>query len=100
MQEEITEQRILVEQIIALCERVRQLNKEIKDEEFHTDLQCIIGQHRHTFEEQGVTNHDECISYTCVTGSFGGVTGGMIFLCHVNDLFKASIIEVAKSVLL
>lgn len=74
MQQEIIESRKLVDELIKLGNRISDLNQLIPDENFQVDMVCIIGQHRHTFEEQGVTDHANCVSSHLVIGSFEGVT--------------------------
>lgn len=56
-------------------------------------------QHRHSFEEQKVISHDECISYTGITGSFEGVTGGLMNLANEDVMFRESILITSRYIL-
>lgn len=80
----IIEQRKLVDEVIEKLTRISDLNEQIKDENFITDIVCLIGQHRHDFEEQGVADHRECITSLFHTGSNEGNCGLMMFFGMKN----------------
>lgn len=93
MQPEILRQRELLDQLLPIVEELGSLNSKIKDEEFRTDILISICQHRHTFEEQNVTDHADCVNFRAMGGSFAGVCGGL--MCHSDDdpQFKEMIIQ-------
>lgn len=75
MQPEILRQREIVNEMMLLATELQELNKKIPDMHLKTDMFCLIGQHRHAFENQGVADHTQCVSFCMTTGTTKGGRG-------------------------
>lgn len=99
MNPEITRQRQLVDSILAQVKEVNDINRRLiqTDPQFVTDIIVAIGQHRHTFEEQGAADHKDCISYVSANGSDIGIRGLLLtFAIHLTGAREA-ILDVANA---
>lgn len=97
MEKSVLRQRELVNEVLSRLEEIRALNRDIEPD-LKTDVICLIGQHRHTFEEQKVVNHDNCICVHFTTGTFAGNCGNMGMFAATNPEAKRMIQMVASKI--
>lgn len=96
MDQKIIESRKLIDQVIEIIEKIVDINESITDDEFKTEFIMSIGQHRHTFEEQGVTDHSNCMISHCANGTHEGICGLLLHFAHYNPDFKKAFLEAAE----
>lgn len=93
MNQKVLELRKLVDELVDLSQRISHLNDKISDADMGCDLLICLNQHRHTFEEQNVTSHDNCLCHLNISGEYAGIVGGMMFMSDRNKMFKRAISE-------
>lgn len=94
----IVEHRELVDSLAKILDRISEINESL-DEEHKTDMCVCVGQHRHAFEEQGVTDHQDCVVICKLSGTPEGVTGGLMLMSDKDPAFKKCILLTAKYIL-
>jgi hypothetical protein len=94
----IKKSRELVDTIYKSIAELAATDEQITDPAFKTDLVVLIGQHRHTFEEQGVTDHKDCITSICTGGTYSGTRGLMLYAFDVNPQFRQIFLEVVERI--
>lgn len=100
MEQAVIEQRENLDQLVKLIRKMRETEEKIIDKQFRTDMLVVIGQHRHSFEEQNVVSHDKCVSFQVYGGSFDGITGGLMLLCDREPYFRDMILETTNYIIL
>lgn len=95
MDAKILEQRKLTDELFVIFKKIMVLNTEI-EAPFQSDMLLLLGQHRHTFEEQGVIDHKDCITTTAIHGTIVGVAGLLALLGDQDKQFRNTVIEVAN----
>ena len=98
MNPKIERQRQIVDSILIELAELRLINLELKetDPDFVTDFVFAIGQHRHTFEEQQVTDHKNCISFVGGGGKKEGVRGLLLMFANTIEGGREAILDVSK----
>lgn len=97
MNELVTRQRQLIDNIMKELDEIQKINQKITDDNFKTDILCLIGQHRHQFEEEKVFDHTKCISVQYVTGTYEGICGSLMFFAHRDPLAARMVRETFRT---
>lgn len=98
MNPKIERQRQIVDSILIEIAELRLINLELiaTDPDFVTEIFFGIGQHRHTFEEQQVTDHKNCISFVGASGKKEGVRGLLLMFADTIEGGREAILDVAQ----